>query len=133
MKLCLSDFGFFTRNVDDEYVPVEGEAVFDSWPSDEAMLLAFPGRPGKVEQMRIDALSVDMRDARDKLMSRVYDAGTQIIRRELETLPIDSAYEAKLIAKRSDLHSYARLLQKVPEQEGFPDIINWPEAPTMEL
>ncbi len=130
MKCCLSNYGDAVRSVDDDYVPVAGEAVFSSWPNDEEMLIAFPGRPAYLERLRVEALSLDMRTKRNGLMSSVYDAGTQMIRRELETLPLDTAYEAQLITKRAELHAYARLLQAVPEQTGFPDVITWPEQPT---
>lgn len=133
MKLCLNDFGFFTRNVEDNYIPLEGEAVFDSWPTEDELLAAFPGRPGRIESMRVDLLAAEVRAKRDKLMTSIYDAGTQMIRRELETPPLDQDYEARLIEKRGKFHAYARLLQQVPDQEGFPDVVTWPEPPSAEL
>lgn len=133
MKILISNFGFYSTNCDDDYIPKSDEAVFDYWPNEEQLLEAFPGRPAYIEQMRVDALAKSMREKRDGLMNKVYDAGTQMIRRELETSPLDPAYESQLISKRAELHAYARLLQAVPEQPGFPDVITWPAEPTAEL
>ncbi|QHJ83118.1 MAG: hypothetical protein [Caudoviricetes sp.] len=133
MKILLSNFGFDFTNCDDDYIPKDGEAVFDSWPSDAEMLAAFPGRPAYIALQEKLRLAVTMREKRDGLMRTVYDAGTQMVRRELETAPLDPAYEVKLINKRAELHAYARLLQAVPDQEGFPEVISWPEPPTEEL
>jgi len=83
------------------------------------------------EQLRQRKASV--RAERDNLLRTVYDSGTQMIRRELETEPLDPVYATKLLAKRTELHAYARLLQAVPEQAGFPDSVVWPEQPSEEL
>lgn len=135
MKYLFSNHGFYSTTCDDDYVPAEGEVVFEMgyWPTEAQLVAAFPGRLAYIEQMRIDALSKEMREKRDGLMTKIYDAGTQMIRRELETAPLDPAYEAQLIAKRTELHAYARLLQAIPDQAGFPDVIAWPTQPTAEL
>lgn len=133
MKLCISDFGFFSKGVEDDYIPLEGEALFDGWPSEQVLLETFPGRPAKIAQMEKDRLSGLAREKRDGLLRNIYDAGTQMIRREMETIPLDPAYESKLINKRAELHAYARLLQAVPDQAGFPETITWPAIPAEEL
>lgn len=133
MKILISNFGFMSGNCDDDYEPAEGEAVFDAWPTEEQMLIAFPGRPAYIEMVRIQEVSESVRAERDNLLRTVYDSGTQMIRRELETEPLDPVYATKLLAKRTELHAYARLLQAVPEQAGFPDSVVWPEQPSEEL
>lgn len=132
MKLCVSNFGYYTRNVDDDYVPADGEALFDAWPSEAELLIAFPGRPAYQQQMADELLATEMRAERDRLMRVNYDAGTQMVRRELE-MTSDPAYTAQLVTKRTELHLYAIALQGVPEQEGFPHEIEWPVVPSEEL
>lgn len=133
MKLLLSNFGFFSENCDDDYIAKEGEAVFESWPSEAELLAAFPGRPAYIIQMERDRIAGLARTERDRQLREIYDAGTQMIRRELETHPLDPTYESQLLAKRTELHAYARLLQAIPDQAGFPETITWPAIPTEEL
>lgn len=133
MKLLISNFGFSTKNCDDDYVAQDGEAVFESWPTEDELLAAFPGRAEYIIQMERDRLAGLARVERDRQLREIYDAGTQMIRRELETHPLDPTYESQLLAKRTDLHAYARLLQAIPDQVGFPETVIWPEIPTGEL
>jgi hypothetical protein len=133
VKICIWDLGFQARWVEDDYVPVEGEKVFDDFLTEEGLVAAFPGRAERIADMEVQRIASIARADRDARMRNIYDAGTQMIRRELETLPLDPVYEAKLIAKRDELHAYARLLQAVPDQTGFPDVIAWPTPPTEEL
>jgi len=116
----------------DGQVAEEGQVIFGYCPSEDELDAAFPGRAEDRHEKHLALLASDARSSRDALLV-VYDKGIQMVRRELETSPLDPAYEAKLIAKRSELHSYARLLQAIPEQSGFPEEIEWPEIPTEEL
>lgn len=134
MSWCYSSLGDGARYVEDDYIAQDGEYVMDHYPPTEAELrAAFPDRgPIKDAQEKARLASI-ARTERDRQLREVYDAGTQMIRRELETDPVDPLYEAKLISKRADLHAYARLLQAIPSQAGFPEVIVWPEIPTDEL
>lgn len=134
MSWCYVNLGDGVRYVDDGYVTLEGEFLMDHYPATEAELrAAFPERgPIKDAQEKVRLAGV-ARDERDRQLRDIYDAGTQMIRRELETDPIDPVYEAKLITKRSELHAYAKLLLAIPEQSAFPETIVWPEIPTEEL
>lgn len=133
MKICIWDLGFQARWVEDDYIPVDGEKVFDDFLSEEGLVAAFPGRAERIAKMEVQRVASIVRAERDSRMRNIYDAGTQMIRRELETLPLDPIYEARLIAKRDELHAYARLLQIVPDQPGFPHAITWPDPPSEEL
>lgn len=133
MKYLFSNHGFYSTNCDDDYVAKEGEVVFDFWPVEPDLLAAFPGRLDYMAWLEKERVALGVRNERDKKLREIYDAGTQMIRRELETLPLDPVYEAQLIAKRSELHNYARLLQAIPDQAGFPEVVEWPEPPTEEL
>lgn len=131
MKWCYSSLGDGARPVDDDYIPAEGEAIIDRFPATEAELRnMFPDRgPTKdAEEKARKALAA--RAERDRQLRDVYDSGTQMIRRELEMGSQDHESEAKLISKRTELHVYARLLQAIPDQSGFPEDINWPVIPS---
>lgn len=132
MKLCISNFGYYTRGVEDDYIPIDGEVLFDAWPSEAELIAAFPGRLEYQEQLATQQLALEMRAERDRLMRVNYDAGTQMVRRELE-MTNDPSYTAQLIDKRTELHLYAIALQGVPEQTGFPHTITWPTVPSETL
>jgi len=59
----------------------------------------------------------------------VYDAGTQMVRREID-MTSDDTYAGKLKEKLLELHQYAINLQAIPSQEGFPIQIMWPDQPS---
>jgi hypothetical protein len=68
------------------------------------------------------------RQQRDYLMRHVYDAGIMMAQRSIRmaiTQEEKSYSENKII----ELDIFAQELQGVPEQEGFPHEINWPEIP----
>lgn len=73
-----------------------------------------------------------VRAERDRKLSGFYDPAMQILRRELE-MSTDETYTAKLILKRTELHLYAKKLQQIPDQNGFPGNVVWPEQPSAEL
>lgn len=134
MTWCYSSMGDGARYVEPDYVAGPGEYIMDHYPAtEEELRAAFPER-GPIkdaeEKARLASLA---RAERDRQLREIYDSGTQMIRRELETDPVDPLYEAKLISKRAELHAYARLLQAVPGQTGFPETITWPAIPTDEL
>ena len=67
-------------------------------------------------------LAAEARSLRDALLRDVYDVGVIRARRE-ERMGAD--VEARMAA----LDDYAVALLDVPQQEGFPHAIIWPEAP----
>lgn len=73
-----------------------------------------------------------IRAERDRRLSGFYDPAMQMLRREIE-MSTDDAYMAKLIAKRTELHIYAKELQRIPDQEGFPGNVIWPDQPSADL
>lgn len=121
----------FVEITDEEY-----QTLFEGQSAGYEIVIGDDGRPtlkAPDPSIEINRLAMLARMDRDGRMRTIYDAGTQMIRRELETIPLDPAYETKLIAKRTELHAYARLLQGVPDQPGFPVTIIWPDEPTEEL
>lgn len=134
MSWCYSSMGDGARWVDEGYVPLPTEYLFDHFPAtEEELRAAFPERGPIKDAEAKAALAKTAREERDRQLREIYDAGAQMIRRELETEPVDPAYELALIAKRSELHAYARLLQAIPDQATFPEVITWPAIPTAEL
>ena len=66
---------------------------------------------------------------RDGLLRSIYDPGILMAQRALRlaSTPEESAYaESKIL----ELDLYAEALQGIPEQEGFPQTIQWPEEIT---
>lgn len=75
------------------------------------------------------ALAAAARSKRDGLLRSVYDPGILMAQRALRlaSTPEETAYaEGKIL----ELDLYAEALQGVPEQEGFPQAIDWPMTPT---
>lgn len=123
---------YFTNPADGQVYAYDEEQLDMGYGADMIPLVgdaleAFLHPPPTTEQLAFTA-----RIERDRQLSKVYDPGIQMVRRELE-MTSDSAYTAKLITKRNQLNQYAKDLQEVPEQSGFPQTITWPEAPTKDL
>lgn len=133
MSYCYSGLGYNMRLTEDNYIPQDGEVLFDHYPvSEEELRTAFPGRQAAQEAEELLRLSNEARSERDRQLREVYDRGTQMVRRELE-MTSDPSYITLLTAKQTELHEYARLLQGIPEQSGFPVTIVWPTIPTETL
>lgn len=134
MFFVFTDNGFRCDLIDQPtYEPKEGEVVSEGrWLTEAELLIAFPGRAAAIEAQRIFVIGQEVRKERNDRMRLIYDAGTQMVRRELESTS-DAVHTAKLNLKLDELHSYARLLQAIPEQPGFPDVVTWPIPPTDEL
>lgn len=74
-------------------------------------------------------LANNARVLRDQLLRDNYDRGILMAQRyaRMATTPEETSYaEGKIV----ELDNYAQALQEVPEQEGFPQTITWPIAPT---
>lgn len=73
-------------------------------------------------------LAAAARQERDHLLSTIYDRGILMAMRGLRmaTTPEEESYAEQKIM---ELDNYAEALQDIPEQEGFPLTINWPDAP----
>ena len=126
------DNGFSMRGVEENYSPIGDEILFDHYPTEEELRIAFPGREAAQEEFQNATLAQTARFERDRQLREIYDRGTQMVRRELE-MTEDSIYIDKLKNKLLELHQYAVLLQNVPEQAAFPKTISWPEIPSGEL
>lgn len=73
----------------------------------------------------------DARIKRDTLLSIVYDRGVFMVQRAIRnTDPTNTTQISYLNGKLVELDDYAKLLQDVPDQAGFPMTIAWPEQPT---
>lgn len=68
------------------------------------------------------------RQARDVLLREVYDVGVSMVMRGLR-MTTDPDQIIYLNGKLAELDSYSIELLSVPEQEGFPDAIEWPSRP----
>lgn len=69
------------------------------------------------------------RKTRDDLLRSVCDVGVLAIQRELRLGPTIER-KTYLNAKLLEIDRYAVALQAVPQQEGFPETIDWPVVPT---
>lgn len=85
----------------------------------------FSAPPGPSQE----ELAFQARLNRDQLLKSVYDPGINMALRALRmagTPEAQSYAEGKII----ELDNYAQALEGVPEQQGFPQTIDWPVAPT---
>lgn len=76
-------------------------------------------------------LADEARAYRATIFREFYDPEITISLRELRCAKTDNDRDAAL-KRISELDAYAKYLQKVPDQEGFPSEINWPTTPTPE-
>lgn len=130
MKWKFENLGDSSSQVDDDYIAMPGEVLSDKWTNDEADLRSmFPGRQEEKDRELSGFLVESARAKRNSLLRDIYDPGIQMVRRELETDPLSNERKIILIEKRTALHDYARLLQSVPDQSGFPQEIIWPQTP----
>lgn len=75
-----------------------------------------------------EKLELAARAERDRLLREVYDPGITATQRKIRMANGESVELEMLI---QTLDAYAVALQNIPEQEGFPDNIIWPEPPTL--
>ncbi|WLD64695.1 tail fiber assembly protein [Pseudomonas sp. OVF7] len=123
MKLLISNNGFYSTNCDENYVPNNDEAVFESWPSDDEMLLAFPNRNEYIAQMKKEELSLAATAESDRRL------GVAAIR----IAPLQDAVDLKKpdanIALLAKWKQYRIDVGAISEQKGFPTEIVWPVEP----
>lgn len=91
---------------------------------DDPRFLAYLN-PQPTEQELADAARLD----RDTRLKTIYDPGVNMALRALRmaSTPEQTTYAQ---GKISELDIYAELLLAIPDQEGFPQTITWPVAPT---
>lgn len=74
--------------------------------------------------------STEVRGQRDYLLTSFYDKAILMAQRELRIADeSDSEKIAYIHGKITELDAYAIALQNLPEQEGFPFEVTWPEQP----
>ncbi|MBC3492728.1 phage tail assembly chaperone [Pseudomonas taiwanensis] len=77
-----------------------------------------------------DILAAAARATRDSLLSSVYDRQILLALRELRMTAPENVERVQQINSRvAELDAYAKALQDVPAQEGFPESIAWPQEP----
>lgn len=62
MKVCYSQDGMAMRSVDDDYIPQDGEVVFDDYASVEDLNNAFPEYENQIKKMNIKYSADVIRD-----------------------------------------------------------------------
>ncbi|WP_462328038.1 phage tail assembly chaperone [Desulfobaculum sp.] len=77
-----------------------------------------------------DELATQARAERDRLMREVYDPAVMQRLRKRRVLSSASADVAGIDARLAEWDAYADALEVVPDQPGFPNSIEWPEAPS---
>lgn len=103
----------------------EGAVVGDSYnPKSGKFTKPQPPKPD------LEKIKVEARARRDHLMSINYDRGTQELRRDIDLCGDPDTLET-LREKLMSLHSYAKSLQDIPDQKGFPLNIDWPNEPSI--
>lgn len=108
---------------------MDGAALdLPSWP--QGMMEATADQIAAASQPSDEQLANQARSQRDALLSSVYDKGVLIVQRAIR---LNGDADGKLAAKLHQLDEYAVALQSVPSQDGFPQAITWPTAPTEEL
>lgn len=75
-------------------------------------------------------LAALVRLQRDAMLREVYDPAVAMLQRSARLDP-DSAEQ--YAAKLAEFDAWAVALQSIPEQEGFPQNVVWPEQPSKEL
>lgn len=123
---------YFTNPADGAVYAYDEDQVAMGYGSDMIPLVgdaleAYLHPPPTPEQLALIA-----RSERDRQLKEIYDPGIQMIRRELE-MTSDPDLNGLLISKRNQVNQYAKDLQDLPEQSGFPQVIVWPEIPTKDL
>ncbi|GAB6176170.1 hypothetical protein JCM16814_10610 [Desulfobaculum senezii] len=75
-------------------------------------------------------LATQARTERDRLMREVYDPAVMQLLRKRRVLLSASDDVAGIDARLAEWDAYADALEVVPDQPGFPNSIEWPEAPS---
>lgn len=75
-------------------------------------------------------LATQARAERDRLMREVYDPAVMQLLRKRRVLSSASDDVAGIDAQLAEWDAYADALEVVPDQPGFPNSIEWPEAPS---
>lgn len=70
------------------------------------------------------------RTERDRLMREAYDPAVMQLLRKRRVLSSASEDVAGIDAQLAEWDAYANALEVVPDQPGFPNSIEWPEAPS---
>lgn len=108
---------------EDGYEAIASEAACIGWVFSGGKFSAPQEIPQKESR---EVLEISARMRRDQLMKDIYDPKINLSLRELR-LASSSAQKLAASNKIADLDKYATLLQGIPDQEGFPEEINWPE------
>ena len=77
-----------------------------------------------------EQLAALVRLQRDALLREVYDPAVAMLQRFSR---IDPDKSEQYAAKLAEFDAWAVALQAIPEQEGFPQNVAWPEQPNKEL
>lgn len=77
-----------------------------------------------------EQLAALVRLQRDAMLREVYDPAVAMIQRSAR---IDPDNAEQYAAKLAEFDAWAVALQSIPEQEGFPQNVVWPEQPSKEL
>lgn len=75
-------------------------------------------------------LATQARAERDRLMREAYDPAVMQLLRKRRVLSSASDDVAGIDAQLAEWDAYADALEVVPDQPGFPNSIEWPEAPS---
>jgi len=101
------------------------------WKVEDGKLVEYtPPEAPKIDESKFLAASV--RAQRDMLLDRVYDRGVSMIKRALR-METEEKTISSLNEKLAELDKYAKDLQNIPEQKGFPQDVKWPTQPEAEL
>lgn len=101
------------------------------WKVEDGKLVEYtPPEAPKIDESKFLAASV--RAQRDMLLDRVYDRGVSMIKRALR-METEDKIITSLNEKLAELDKYAKDLQNIPEQKGFPQDVIWPTQPEAEL
>lgn len=100
--------------------------VMDLGPLPEGATLTPPQPPEPTPA----ELAERARAERDRLMRDAYDPAVMQLLRKRRVLSSASDDVAGIDARLAEWDAYADALEVVPDQPGFPNSIEWPEAPS---
>lgn len=109
------------------FLALQNDEAGIGWKMDGDNFLEPEPAPALPEDL--NSLSEQARLKRDQLMSSVYDKAVAKIQREIRMSAGKKEKLADLNSQLSAFDEYAVLLQDITQQEGFPENIEWPEAP----
>ncbi|MFK4764548.1 tail fiber assembly protein [Desulfobaculum sp. SPO524] len=138
-----SQNGFYAPALHGNNIPVdaveitaaEHRALLDAQSRGKLIQPDANGRPVAVEPPPLPEptpaqLATQARAERDRLMREVYDPAVMQLLRKRRVLSSASEDVAGIDAQLTEWDAYADVLEVVPDQPGFPNSIEWPEAPS---